>query len=73
MAELTTKATGDDVDVFLASIEDEGRRGDAVAVCDLIAKAAKAPPCLDVKRLSDVDLAVLRRIIARSVTQARTL
>ena len=136
MAELKTKATEGDVDAFLASIEDEARRTDAVAVCDLIAKAAKAPPvmwgsaivgfghrvlrypdgremdwmavgfsprkanttlylaggletyadlladlgkhttgkgCLYVKRLSDVDLAVLRKIVARSVTQARTL
>jgi len=136
MAELKTKATEGDVDTFLASIEDEARRTDAVAVCDLIAKAAKAPPvmwgsaivgfghrvlrypdgremdwmavgfsprkanttlylaggletyadlladlgkhttgkgCLYVKRLSDVDLAVLKKIVARSVTQARTL
>jgi hypothetical protein len=136
MAELKTKATEGDVDAFLASIEDEARRTDAVAVCDLIAKAAKAPPvmwgsaivgfghrvlrypdgremdwmavgfsprkanttlylaggletyadlladlgkhttgkgCLYVKRLSDVDLAVLKKIVARSVTQARTL
>jgi len=136
MAELKTKATEGDVDAFLASIEDEARRSDAVAVCDLIAKAAKAPPvmwgsaivgfghrvlrypdgremdwmavgfsprkanttlylaggletyadlladlgkhttgkgCLYVKRLSDVDLAVLKKIVARSVTQARTL
>jgi hypothetical protein len=136
MVELKTKATEGDVDAFLASIEDEGRRTDAVAVCDLIAKAAKAPPvlwgtaivgfghrvlrypdgretdwmavgfsprkanttlylaggldtyadlladlgkhstgkgCLYVKRLSDVDLKVLRKVVARSVTQSRTL
>jgi hypothetical protein len=136
VAELKTKATGDDVDAFLASIEDEARRTDAVAVCALIAKAAKSPPvmwgsgivgfghrvlrypdgretdwmavgfsprkanttlylaggldtyadlladlgkhstgkgCLYVKRLSDVDPAVLRKIVARSVVQARTL
>jgi hypothetical protein len=136
MAELKTKATEGDVEAFLASVEDEARRADAIAVCDLIAKAAKAPPvmwgsaivgfghrvlrypdgremdwmavgfsprkanttlylaggletyadlltdlgkhttgkgCLYVKRLSDVDLAVLRKIVARSVTQARTL
>jgi hypothetical protein len=136
MAELKTRATDGDVAAFLASIEDEGRRSDAVAVCDLIARAAKAPPvmwgpaivgfghrtlrypdgretdwmaigfsprkasttlylaggldtyadlladlgrhttgkgCLYLKRLSDVDLAVLRTIVARSVTQARTL
>ena len=136
MAELKTKATEGDVDAFLASIEDEARRTDAVAVSDLIAKTAKAPPvmwgsaivgfghrvlrypdgremdwmavgfsprkanttlylaggletyadlladlgkhttgkgCLYVKRLSDVDLAVLKKIVARSVTQARTL
>jgi hypothetical protein len=136
MAELTTKATGDDVDAFLASIEDEARRADAIEVCALIAKAAKAPPvmwgsaivgfghrvlrypdgretdwmaigfsprkanttlylaggldtyadllaalgthttgkgCLYIKRLSDVDLAVLRKVVARSVSQARTL
>jgi hypothetical protein len=29
--------------------------------------------CLYVKRLSEVDLAVLRKVVARSVTQARTL
>jgi hypothetical protein len=46
MAELKTKATGDDVEAFLASIEDEGRRSDAVAVCGLIAKAAKAAPVM---------------------------
>ena len=136
MAELKTKATEGDVDTFLASIEDEARRTDAVAVCDLIAKAAKAPPvmwgsaivgfghrvlhypdgremdwmavgfsprkanttlylaggletyadlladlgkhttgkgCLYVKRLSDVDLAVLRQIVSRSVANARTM
>jgi hypothetical protein len=136
MAELKTKATDDDVEVFLASVEDESRRTDAQAVCALIAETAQAPPvmwgsaivgfghrrlrypdgretdwmavgfsprkanttlylaggletyadlladlgkhttgkgCLYVKRLSDVDLAVLRNVVARSVTQARTL
>ena len=135
MAELKTKATEGDVDAFLASIEDEARRTDAVAVCDLIAKAAKAPPvmwgsaivgfghrvlrypdgremdwmavgfsprkanttlylaggldeyadllanlgkhatgkgCLYIKRLSDIDTAVLRSIVARSVANARS-
>ena len=46
MAELKTRATDGDVAAFLASIEDEGRRSDAVAVCDLIARAAKAPPVM---------------------------
>lgn len=136
MAELKTRATADDVAAFLASVGDEGRRADAVAVCDLIARAAKAPPvmwgsaivgfghrtlrypdgretdwmavgfsprkanttlylagplddyadlladlgkhttgkgCLYVKRLDDVDLAVLRKIVGRSVTNARTM
>jgi hypothetical protein len=136
MAELKTKATDDDVEVFLASVEDESRRTDAQAVCALIAETAQAPPvmwgsaivgfghrtlrypdgretdwmavgfsprkanttlylaggletyadlladlgkhttgkgCLYVKRLSDVDLAVLHKVVARSVTQARTL
>jgi len=136
MAELKTKATGDDVDAFLASVENDARRADAQAVCALIAKAAKAPPvmwgsaivgfghrtlrypdgreadwmavgfsprkasttlylagsledyadlladlgkhttgkgCLYVKRLDDVDLAVLRKIVTRSVANARTM
>jgi hypothetical protein len=46
MAELKTKATGDDVGAFLASVEGDERRADALAVCDLIAKAAKAPPVM---------------------------
>ena len=136
MAELKTRATDDDVEAFLASVPDEGRRADARAICTLIATVAKAPPvmwgsaivgfghrtlrypdgresdwmavgfsprkanttlylaggletyadlladlgkhttgkgCLYVKRLSDVDLAVLKKIVARSVKQARTL
>jgi hypothetical protein len=135
MAELKTRATDDDVEMFLSSVEDELRRSDARTVCALITKVAKAPPvmwgtsivgfghrvvryadgretdwmavgfsprkanttlyltggletyadlladlgkhttgkgCLYVKRLSDVDLAVLRKIVGRSVVQART-
>lgn len=132
MTELKTKPSDDDVEVFLASVEDEGRRADAQAVCALIAKAADAPPvmwgsaivgfghrvlrypdgretdwmaigfsprkanttlyltggletyadlladlgkhttakgCLYIKRLADVDLAVLAKIVRRSVAQ----
>jgi hypothetical protein len=136
MADLKTKATGDDVEAFLASVVDESRRADARTVCALLTKVSKAPPvmwgtaivgfghrvlrypdgretdwmavgfsprkanttlylaggldtyadlladlgkhttgkgCLYVKRLSDADLAVLGKIVARSVAQARTL
>ena len=135
MAELKTKATGDDVEAFVASVADDERRADAQVVCDLIAKVAKAPPvmwgsaivgfghrtlrypdgremdwmavgfsprkanttlylaggldeyadllanlgkhatgkgCLYIKRLSDIDTAVLRSIVARSVANARS-
>jgi hypothetical protein len=132
VTELKTKPSDDDVEVFLASVEDEGRRADAQAVCALIANAADAPPvmwgsaivgfghrvlrypdgretdwmaigfsprkanttlyltggletyadlladlgkhttakgCLYIKRLADVDLAVLAKIVRRSVAQ----
>jgi len=43
MAQLTTLARDDDVESFLASIQDEGRQSDAREVCSLMTKAAKAP------------------------------
>jgi len=43
MAQLTTRARDDDVESFLASIQDEGRQSDAREVCSLMTKAAKAP------------------------------
>ena len=43
MAQLKTQASDDDVESFLASIQDEGRQSDAREVCSLMTKAAKAP------------------------------
>ena len=43
MAQLKTRARDDDVESFLASIQDEGRQSDAREVCALMAKAAEAP------------------------------
>ena len=43
MAQLKTRARDDDVESFLASIQDEGRQSDAREVCSLMTKAAKAP------------------------------
>ncbi len=133
MATLKTAAGDGDVTAFLDGIADPQRQADTRAVCDLMAKAAKAPAvmwgpsivgfghrrlrypdgreidwmalgvsprkaattlylaggldeyadllaelgkhstgkgCLYVKRLEDVDLAVLRKILARSVSLA---
>jgi len=44
MADLLTKATDDDVAAFLASVEDQARRADALAVCALLSTVSKAPP-----------------------------
>lgn len=43
MAELKTKATGDDVDAFLAGVPDEGRRHDARLVRDLMGRVTGEP------------------------------
>ncbi|HEY5136565.1 MAG TPA: hypothetical protein VIJ41_12285 [Candidatus Nanopelagicales bacterium] len=43
MAQLKTRASDDDVEAFIASIQDEGRQSDAREACSLMAKAAKAP------------------------------
>jgi hypothetical protein len=44
MAENKTKATESSVADYLAAIEDEGRRKDCEALCELMAKATKQPP-----------------------------
>ena len=44
MAENKTKATESSVADYLAAIEDEGRRKDCAALCELMAKATKQPP-----------------------------
>jgi hypothetical protein len=43
VAELTTQPTGDDIESFLAAIPDERRRGDARAVCVLLARVTGEP------------------------------
>ena len=135
MAELKTKPTEDDVEAFLAAIPDERRRGDAHAVCALLARVTGEPAvmwgkaivgfgqqhlrydsgreldwmvigfsprkasttiyladrldahadllgrlgkytigagCLYLKRLTDVDPAVLEELVTRSVAHARS-
>jgi hypothetical protein len=44
MGENKTKATESSVADYLAAIEDEGRRKDCEALCELMAKATKQPP-----------------------------
>jgi Domain of unknown function (DU1801) len=44
MGENKTKATESSVADYLAAIEDEGRRKDCAALCELMAKATKQPP-----------------------------
>ena len=44
MPENKTKPTDSSVADYLAAIEDEGRRKDCQALCELMAKAAKQPP-----------------------------
>ena len=44
MAENKTKATESSVADYLAAIEDEDRRKDCEALCELMAKATKQPP-----------------------------
>ena len=44
MAELKTQLTEDDARVFLASIPDEGRRADAMVVCDMLARVTGESP-----------------------------
>ena len=41
--ELVTRPTGTPVDAFLASVPDERRRADAVAVCELMAQVTGEP------------------------------
>jgi hypothetical protein len=43
VAELKTQPTGDEVEAFLAAVPDEGRRADARAVCDLLARVTGEP------------------------------
>lgn len=46
MAELKTSANDGDVQAFLAAVPDESRRADALAVCDLMARASGQPPVM---------------------------
>lgn len=46
MAELKTKANDGDVKAFLESIEDATRRGDALAVCDLMSEVTGDDPVM---------------------------
>jgi len=44
VAENKTQPTKDDPQAFLAAIPDEGRRADARAVCDMLARVTGKPP-----------------------------
>ena len=46
MAELKTKPHDGDVHAFLASVPDERRRGDAIAVCSLMEEITGEPPTM---------------------------
>ena len=46
MAELKTQKNDGDVDVFLASIENEGRRGDAIRLRRLMEEVTGEPACM---------------------------
>ena len=46
MAELKTKPHDGDVQAFLASVPDERRRGDAIAVCALMEEITGEPPTM---------------------------
>jgi len=46
MAELKTKKNAASVDSFLASVEDKGRREDAIAVCKLMQEATREKPAM---------------------------
>ncbi len=46
MADLKTEANGGDVKVFLESIEDDRRRSDGLAVCDLMAAVTGEEPVM---------------------------
>ncbi len=46
MAELKTRKTGASVDEFLATVDDERRRADAEAVCELMTEATGTAPAM---------------------------
>lgn len=46
MAENKTKPTADDVLAFLAAVEPEARRQDAIAVCEMMSRISGEPPVL---------------------------
>lgn len=71
MAELKTRATGASVKEFLAGIEDDQRRKDCAAVATLMQEITKARPKMwgtaIVKRLDDVHLPTLKKLIVQSL------
>ena len=70
MAELKTRPNDASVAGFLAAIDDPRKRADARKVAAMMRRAT-GKSCLDIKRLSDVDEAVLEKLIDESVKHMR--
>jgi hypothetical protein len=70
MAELKTRPNDASVAGFLAAIDDPRKRADARKVAAMMRRAT-GKSCLYIKRLSDVDEAVLQKLIDESVKHMR--
>jgi hypothetical protein len=74
MTELKTNRNRASVQEFLRSVENDKRRKDARVVLKLMRKLGKyktGKSCLYVNKLEDIDLDVLRQLIADSVANMR--
>jgi hypothetical protein len=66
MAENKTQATSADVTAFIAGVADGTQRADIHRIAEMMARLGKhktGKSCLYVKRLSDVDTAVLEEMV----------
>ena len=87
MAELKTKEASASVAAYLDAIEEPGRRADCVAISTLMQRVTKTEPkmwgpsivgfgsyhktCLYIRRLSEIKMPVLERLIKESVAEMR--
>jgi len=70
VAELKTKQTNASVTAYLNAITDRQKRSDCRAVAKMM-RDATGKSCLTIKKLEDVDSAVLRKLIEASVGEMR--
>jgi hypothetical protein len=63
MAEAKTKPTKESVSALIKKVSDKSRRED----CFKVGKHKTGKSCLYIKKLADVDLGVLKKIVEKSV------